>query len=466
MKHPNIIYIHSHDTGRYIQPYGHALDTPNLQRFAEDGVLFRQAHCAAPTCSPSRAALLTGQYPHQVGMTALAHKGGQLKDPGQHLANFLLGHGFATALSGVQHVISRKEPDAIQSLGYQRDLSQESWPAWAKDFEGWNEWYAQAAINFIEETGEDQPFFLDCGFDLTHRFGEGEQWHTSRDAPAGDPRYVTVPAPLPDTPETRRDFADYAVAVNLLDRCIGQVLDAVKRTGREEDTIILITTDHGIAYPLMKCNLTAHGTGVLFLMQTPGVGEPGRVVDALASHIDVFPTLCDLLDLPAPERLKGVSLVPLLCGDSSVREEIFAEVNWHAAAEPMRCVRTAKYNYIRRFLPHTGPVLPNCDDSSSKTRLRSEGWDRRPQASEELYDLIFDPNESCNRAKDPDYAEVLEGLRMKLDGWMAETDDPLLEGRVEPGAGAACQRQTDDSPQGEWPPADPIVLPSASRVIP
>ena len=86
MPKPNIVYIHSHDTGRYIQPYGHAVETPNLQRFAEQGVLFRQAFCANPTCSPSRAALLTGMWPHNNGMIGLAHRGSRLKDYSRHLA--------------------------------------------------------------------------------------------------------------------------------------------------------------------------------------------------------------------------------------------------------------------------------------------------------------------------------------------------------------------------------------------
>ncbi len=79
-QYPNILYLHSHDTGRYVQPYGHAIPTPNIQRLAEQGVLFRKAFCAAPTCSASRACLLTGQYAHSNGMLGLAHRGFSLRD--------------------------------------------------------------------------------------------------------------------------------------------------------------------------------------------------------------------------------------------------------------------------------------------------------------------------------------------------------------------------------------------------
>src|SRR5262245_4032488 len=103
MKYPNILYIHSHDTGRYIQPYGHAVPTPNLQRLAEEGVLFRQAFCVAPTCSPSRASLLTGQSAHSSGMLGLAHRGFRLNDYGQHLIHTLRQAGYHSTLIGMQH---------------------------------------------------------------------------------------------------------------------------------------------------------------------------------------------------------------------------------------------------------------------------------------------------------------------------------------------------------------------------
>src|SRR5690349_7085347 len=111
MIRPNILYLHSHDTGRYIQPYGHAVATPNLQRLAEEGVLFAQAFSAAPTCSPSRAALLTGQSPHASGMLGLAHRGFALNDYRQYILHTLRPHGYYGALFGVQHVA--RDPSVI-----------------------------------------------------------------------------------------------------------------------------------------------------------------------------------------------------------------------------------------------------------------------------------------------------------------------------------------------------------------
>src|SRR5690554_1143196 len=117
----NILYIHTHDTGRYIKPYGYSIPTPNLMRFAEQGTLFRQAYCTSSTCTPSRSALLTGRYPHSNGMIGLAHRGFSIHDYDQHLARFLGRHGYETVLCGEQHEAAQTE-----ILGYQRVLDKEN----------------------------------------------------------------------------------------------------------------------------------------------------------------------------------------------------------------------------------------------------------------------------------------------------------------------------------------------------
>jgi arylsulfatase A-like enzyme len=440
---PNVLYIHSHDTGRYIQPYGFAVPTPNLQRFAEQGVLFRQAFCANPTCSASRASLLTGAWPHVNGMIGLAHRGSRLADPSRHLAAFLRRNGYETALSGVQHEC-RHEERAI--LGYEHLLD----PPLAAG-EDPNRAFARAAVEFLRRP-HGRPFFLACGFGLTHRVGK-VQWHNGPE-PLGDARYVRPPLPLPDAPATRQDFADFTVAAGRLDRCMGEVFNALDAAGLAGNTLVVCTTDHGLAWPHMKCNLTDHGLGVMLMLRGPGGFEGGRVVDAIVSHVDVFPTLCDAAGLAPPPWLQGVSLRPLVDGRAAaVREEVFAEVSYHASYEPMRAVRTARYKYIRRFEPRGGPVLPNCDDSVSKRLLLEYGWARRPQAAEYLFDLVFDPNEACNLAGDPSYADPLADLRDRLDRWMRDTSDPLLAGRVRPWPGMVVNAPDGPSPQGPTMPA-------------
>lgn len=428
MQRPNIVYIHSHDTGRYIQPYGHAIPTPNLQHLAEDGVLFRQAFCAAPTCSPSRAALLTGQCAHSSGMLGLAHRGFALDDYEQHLVHTLRGAGYRSALAGVQHVA---KVDAAETIGYDAIIGKAD--------------VAEIAAERFLAGAPRRPFFLDVGFFETHRYGKlGGAFNAA--GPRGDGRYTRPPAPLPDTPETRGDLADYATAARRLDDKIGRVLAALDAAGLRDDTLVIYTTDHGIAFPGMKCNLTDHGIGVSLIMRGPEPFAGGAVCDALVSQLDLFPTLCDLLGLDRPAWLQGRSLLPLLRGEvEQVNEEIFAEVTYHAAYEPQRAVRTARWKYIRRF-DDARPVLPNCDDGPSKALLLRHGWRERPVAREQLYDLVFDPNERANLVDDPAHAAARDELRGRLDRRMRETGDPLLAGPVPLPPGAVATPRDGLSP--------------------
>jgi len=165
----------------------------------------------------------------------------------------------------------------------------------------------------------------------------------------------------------------------------------------------------------------------MLILRGPNGFTGGKCIDALVSHVDLFPTVCELAGIAAPEWLQGVSLVPLVTtAVESVRDEVFAEVNYHAAYEPKRSVRTARWRYIRRYDALDHPVMPNCDDSASRDFLVAHGWRERPQVRERLYDLVFDPNEACNLASDPGHAEVLAEMRGRLDRWMEDTDDPLL----------------------------------------
>ncbi len=446
MTRPNILYLHSHDTGRYVQPYGYAVPTPRLQQFAEEGVLFRNAFCANPTCSPSRAALLTGMYPHANGMLGLSHLGARLKDYRRHLSHFLRDHGYVTALCGTQH----ESEDTYDDLGYDIVTTRAQGET--------EEEQAASVLAGWKKQPPGRPFFLSCGFSLTHRTArtpEGVEWHNGAASPQGDSRYVRPPSVLPDTPEIRRDFADFLVAAGRLDQSMGRVLDALDACGMANNTLVIVTTDHGIAFPHMKCTLTDHGNGVMLMLRGPSVWTGGKVIDALVSHVDVFPTLCEMIGVPGPDDLQGCSMMPLLDG-SAIRDEVFAEVNWHAAFEPMRSVRTARYRYIRRYDPRPGPVLANCDDSVSKNNLRERGWDLRAAPAEALYDLVFDPTESCNQAGKPDYARILDDMRARLDRWMHDTGDPLAEGRLDPWPHMVTMPLDGDSNHGRLLAAQPF----------
>ena len=289
---------------------------------------------------------LTGQLPHNNGMMGLAHRGFALRRPEQHLAQFLGRNGMETALCGIQH-----EGADVTALGYGQVLAQGA----HSDAER-----AQEAVRFLSaRTADSAPFFLSVGFSESHR-----AYAKHSDI---NPDFVQVPPCLPDTAETRADMADYMTSVREVDRCMGLVLDALRDSGLWEDTILLLTTDHGIAFPHMKCNLYDTGTGVTLCIKPAGNWCTPRALDALVSQLDVFPTLCDLLHLEKPDWLQGTSLLPLLLGEKEeVRGELVTEVTYHAAYEPLRALRTQRYTYIRRFDEEfCRPVLPNIDASPS-----------------------------------------------------------------------------------------------------
>jgi N-sulfoglucosamine sulfohydrolase len=422
---PNILYIHSHDTGRYVQPYGYQVPTPNIQLLADQGVLFREAFCAAPTCSGSRASLLTGLYCHNNGMLGLAHRGWALNDYGQHWVHALRRGGYHSTLIGEQHI--SVDPGVI---GYDRLVEVDSNHA---------EKVAPLTIEALR-SAPSEPWFMSVGFFETHR---------DFFAPTSvrDTLYSLPPANLPDVTATRKDFAAFKTSARSLDQGIGAVLHALHDFGLVENTLVICTTDHGIAFPGSKATLFDRGLGVMTIIRGPHGFTGGKVIDAPVTHLDVYPTLCEVAAVEAPAWLQGTSLMPLVHGEvERLHEAIFAETTFHAAYEPQRAVRTERFKYIRRFDDYPHPVLANCDEGPSKDLLVAAGWGERIVDREQLYDLVLDPAEGTNLAADPNSGEVLAEMRGRLDAWMRETDDPLLNGPVEPPPGATVNEQWQVSP--------------------
>jgi arylsulfatase A-like enzyme len=429
---PNIIYLHTHDTGRHIQPYGAPVPTPRIQRLAEEGVLFLNAFSAAPTCSPSRAGLLTGSSPHSCGMLGLAHRGFTLHDYGQHLVNTLAPAGYHTAMVGQQHVAPG--PREGEVIGYDEQLLIEGERAAV---------VIPAALDFLDRT-TDRPFFLSIGLVETHTLTSGTG---TFGYPGTDDRYVAPPPTMPSLPETRSDMASFAAAARVVDDGVGAVLDRLAAQGLLERTLVVLTTDHGVAMPGMKATLTDLGTGVMLIIRGPGGFTGGRVIEPLVTQLDLFPTLCDLLGLDRPDWLEGTSLLPLLTGETqSLHDVVFSEVNYHVSYEPMRAARTTRWKYIRQFSDWGRPVLANVDDSPSKQVWLDGGWRDHPVAHEQLYDLLFDRWELHNLAADPAYADVLATLGAELRSWMERTNDPLLVGPLPPPPGPPPLSQAATSP--------------------
>ncbi|MDP6126005.1 MAG: sulfatase, partial [Candidatus Latescibacteria bacterium] len=380
-------------------------------------VLFRQAFCGSPSCSASRTALMTGQYPHTNGVIGLVHRGFSMHEPERHLSHLLKVNGYATQLFGFQHEVGWNSSGEL--LGYddvQPDLPRESLTR------------AQLAADWLAKAPQE-PFFLNMGFVETHRvFSEVE--------PPEDERY-TAPLPyLPDTPAVRRDVAELQTDVRHLDEAMGIILDRLDTEKFSDNTLVIYTTDHGLAFPRAKATLFDAGTGVALVMRGPGF-EEGLVTDALLHQIDLLPSLCDYLDIPVPEGTQGVSQLDVMTGESdSIRDEVFTELTYHASYDPARAVRTDRHKYIRHFEERPRWVLPNTDNGHSKTVLSDAGLPQSDRPSEYLFDLCADPQEFENLAQSPGHQDILKQLSGRLDSWMEETDDPMRTGYVPPQDGA------------------------------
>lgn len=409
----NFLYIHTHDSGRCFSPYGFPCKTPYIKILAARGVVCRQAFCANPTCSPSRVSLLTGQYPHSAGMFGLAHRGFAMTDPRRHLAHYLRAQGYETVLCGIQH------EGRTETLGYHTVFSKPPLSDGGHAATQADRTAAQQAAAFLRQRPSgNKPFFLSVGFKNTHR-------PYPSPSPDIDPDRALPPDGTPNVPELRVEAAGLLTALEEVDRNVGTVLEALETAGLVDETLVVFTTDHGIAYPRRKCTLYDGGIGVALILR--GAGLPaGRFVDALISQVDIFPTLCELAALPPPPWLEGVSLVSLLRGQAaSARETVYAEVNFHAAYEPMRCVRTDRYKYIRRYGERTAPVACNIDDGAAKSYAVAHGLLDTVLPREELYDLTLDPGERENRVDVPAYARILSEMRRRLETWQERTGDPL-----------------------------------------
>lgn len=429
---PHVLLVHSHDLGRYLSCYGVDVDTPNFDRMADNGALFENHFTTAPQCSPSRGSMWTGNYPHVHGLMGLAHHDWAFSAEQRPLPIRLKELGYDTHLFGLQHVTHDPELIGFEHVHTRGALSPGVEPA---DHE---QNLAREVAPFVEsflETGDhDDPFFASVGFFETHLiqddqgfFGFGEGYDTD------DPDEVEVPAYLPDTEAIRKDVADMRGMINALDNGMGAILDALEAAGIEDETVVLFTTEHGIPFPRAKGTCYDAGIEGALLMQYPPLIDGGSVYDELLSNVDVLPTLIDLVTGDPPEGIDGNSFLPLLKDEPYYpRERLFAEITWHDSYNPIRAVRTDRYKYIRNFWYLPKVYLPNDVYRSRSGHVVREEFSFPARPYEELYDLEEDPYESTNLAAEESYEHVRAALEGELADWMHDTNDPLLDGPVEP----------------------------------
>ncbi len=423
----NLVYIHTHDMGKIISPYGHNAPTDHIMAFAKEATVFTNGFCVAPTCSPSRSGLLTGLYPHQNGMLGLAHRGFSLNDYSKHLCRFLERNGYVTALSGIQHEAGwYLQNTGSDVIGYHYNLTSDARLYPGESLHLWDDVNAQNAVDWIKEYDQEKPFLLSYGMHSTHR-----PFPLEID-PRIDENYLKPADPIQNNPETRHDHAQLLTSLKHADQGFEKIIEALKEKGIYDDTIILFTTDHGLPLPFHKCYLNDFGIGVSLILRVPHAKTNGKVLDAMISHIDVFPTLCDLLGLEKPDYLEGQSFAKIFDGEVVEDEIIFAEINFHTSYEPARCARSKRYKFIRFYDEEFLKTNPsNVDNSPTRDFYIANGWLDAKKDREALYDLYFDPTEKHNLIDQEEFAQIANELRSALLDFQIRTQDPILNGELE-----------------------------------
>ncbi|WP_138417924.1 sulfatase family protein [Aquibacillus sediminis] len=423
MNQPNIVFMISHDTGRYLGTYGHKVESPNIDELAEKGIKFNQFYCPAPQCSPSRASIMTGLYPHNNGMLGLAHKNFSINGDKTTLPKELKKAGYETNLIGFSHETIGDEPEGVVSSTYK--LGYDNYQEVPGNFAPQVTDHVEDFLDNKATTTDNKPFFVNIGFEETHRpFDHYED-------EADDINDVEVLSYLPDTENIRKDLALLNGSVKVFDRAVGRIIRKLEETGLDKDTIVILTTDHGLPVPRGKGSLKDAGLETLLIAYSPNLIERNKEMDQLLCNIDLMPTLLELAGAQIPDDLDGKSFASLLTGsEEKVREEFFCEMTWHDRYHPMRGIRTENYKYVLNL--EDGPMIYMPVD----THKSIAGQDVQeqyyvPNEEEELYDLTKDPLEEKNRISDPAYLQIAEELRTKVNNWMKETNDPLLHGTVE-----------------------------------
>jgi arylsulfatase A-like enzyme len=387
----DVVVMTTHDIGRHLGCYGaQGVTSPNLDALAGEGVLFTSAFCTAPQCSPSRASLATGRYPHNNGVMGLAHHGFDWELEVPHAAAMFSGAGFESHLFGGQHVSLHPERLGFTAM--------------------------HAGVDDVEDVfRRDARLYIEINFDETHR--------PYPSAPAG--ASPEVPPFLPDIPEARAELAALHVAIAQMDVATGRILAALEKAGRAGDAIVVFTTDHGLAMPRAKCTLYDPGLEVALIFRWLG-GELHGVRRDLVSNIDVLPTLLQAAGVDVPEGVQGRSLLQ----SGPQRDAIFGEKTFHSYYDPMRCVRTRRHKYIRNFETAFAVEVPGDIQAGATFRADPSRYSTDRPSVVELYDLEADPLEQTNLAGGADVRAVERALSERLWKWMQETDDPLLKGPV------------------------------------
>ena len=404
--------------------------TPVLDALARESVLFRNAYVPQAGCSQSRAAFLTGLYPHQNGQIGLATwKFGLFREDTPNIVRTLKEAGYRTGIIGKLHINPASafpfDFAAIPNANFQR-----------KDLGA----YARHAEEFIK--ADERPFFLSVNYPDAHR-----PFLRQVEGLPPDPLTEADVRPLAymglDTPVLREQTADYLNSMGRLDALIGDLLGALDRSGKAGDTIVVYLGDHGADLLRGKRTCYEGGVRVPLVVRWPGVQQQGQAREELVSTIDLVPTLIEATGAQPIPGLPGRPLQPLIAGEAPAwREHLFTEYHLHSNHNyyPQRAIRDKRYKLIRNLQPgqpnpgHTFTVNRFFGGSEFEAALERadspvrDAYGRMAAPPEfELYDLENDPFEFRNLADAPEHRAALQDLKARLLQWRKDTDDPFLD---------------------------------------
>ncbi len=485
---PNIVFAFADDWGRYASAYreadrptiNDAFETPHFDALAKNGVLFWDAHVSCPSCTPSRTAVLTGRHFYRNGSGSQLHSPwvGDDPDPVKQLESYhtiLDAAGYHTGVTYKTHVSMHLFVDSKHQYnqagrrvnGFSQFVSKFNTPEERESAE--QKLLDEVRGNmrsFLDARQDGQPFCWYFSPTNPHRAwtrGSGKQlWGIDPDALKGK-----MPAFVPDVPAIREDMADYLGECKAFDQQLGVIVDELKQRGLLDNTIIVVSGDHGApGFPRGKTNLVNFGTQVPLLIHWPsGIAGPGRRIDNPTSTIDLAPTFLEAAGLAVHRQMDGRSLLPILkdggakgftpLGNDSIitgRERHHYQGRPNHLPYPARAIRTKDYLYIRNFKPDRWPQLEPPLSPAAKTHGDFDGgptkqwftdnqddpaiaryvdwaWGKRP--AEELYDLKNDADQMINLAQLPlkaEHAQIKEELSAQLMRVLNDTGDPRVVG--------------------------------------
>jgi N-sulfoglucosamine sulfohydrolase len=399
---PNILLITADDLGFQLSCYGEKnIATPKLDTLAREGVRFANAYVAQSSCSSSRAALLTGRWPHQNGQFGLAHLGFRMNPSQPSLPALLKSAGYRTGIIGKLHV----EPAANFPFDWKP----------GKGPPGVNptrdvKWVAAQSREFLASAKQSgQPFFYYVNYFDPHGplNAESDQVNGVPEKPL-QPGDIKAPLPFgaPTEQGKREASARLLNTVLRLDTGVGLLLDELKAAGFADNTLVVFVGDNGLAAPRGKTTSYELGVRVPLIVRWPGTAKAAQTRPELVSLLDLMPTLLTAAGVKPPAGLVGQPLQPLIRGESPAwRELLFTEMNFHEPQQcaPQRSIRDASHKLMLNLTPR-----PN-------------------QSPVELFDLRSDPWETKNLADDASLATIRQQLEAALLDWREQTADPLLD---------------------------------------